>query len=50
MHLEQDLILVGHMIADILDGLKTAEDNKTNEQKILVQVQKLIKQFPFYKL
>jgi len=45
---EKDFILVGHLIADILDGLKNNEDNSKAEQKVLTEVTKLIKLFPFY--
>ncbi|WP_218460447.1 serine hydroxymethyltransferase [Rickettsia sp. TH2014] len=45
---EKDFILVGHMVADILDGLKNNEDNGKAEQKVLTEVTKLIKLFPFY--
>lgn len=45
---EKDFVLVGHMIADILDGLKNNEDNSKAEQKVLSEVTKLIKLFPFY--
>lgn len=45
---EKDLVLVGHMVADILDGLKNNEDNSKAEQKVLSEVTKLIKLFPFY--
>ncbi|MGX6960765.1 MAG: serine hydroxymethyltransferase [Rickettsia endosymbiont of Pentastiridius leporinus] len=46
---EKDFILVGHLIADILDGLKNNnQDNSKAEQKVLSEVTKLIKLFPFY--
>jgi len=45
---EKDFVLVGHLIADILDGLKNNEDNSKAEQKVLSEVTKLIKLFPFY--
>ncbi|ASX27588.1 serine hydroxymethyltransferase [Rickettsia sp. MEAM1 (Bemisia tabaci)] len=45
---EKDFVLVGHLIADILDGLKNSEDNSKAEQKVLSAVTKLIKLFPFY--
>lgn len=45
---EKDFVLVGHMVADILDGLKNNEDNSKAEQKVLNEVTKLIKLFPFY--
>ncbi|WP_341787485.1 serine hydroxymethyltransferase [Rickettsia endosymbiont of Cantharis rufa] len=45
---EKDFVLVGHMVADILDGLKNNEDNNKAEQKVLSEVTKLIKLFPFY--
>ncbi|HJD60558.1 MAG TPA: serine hydroxymethyltransferase, partial [Rickettsia endosymbiont of Omalisus fontisbellaquei] len=45
---EKDFVLVGHLIADILDGLKNNEDSSKAEQKILSEVTKLIKLFPFY--
>ncbi|MCC8468051.1 MAG: serine hydroxymethyltransferase [Rickettsia endosymbiont of Eriopis connexa] len=45
---EKDFVLVGHMVADILDGLKNNEDNSKAEQKMLNEVTKLIKLFPFY--
>lgn len=45
---EKDFVLVGHMVADILDGLKNNEDNSKAEQKVLSEVAKLIKLFPFY--
>ncbi|MCC8418953.1 MAG: serine hydroxymethyltransferase [Rickettsia endosymbiont of Glossina mortisans submortisans] len=45
---EKDFVLVGHMVADILDGLKNNEDNGRAEQKVLTEVTKLIKLFPFY--
>lgn len=45
---EKDFVLVGHLIADILDGLKNNEDNNKAEQKVLSEVTKLIKLFPFY--
>lgn len=45
---EKDFVLVGHMVADILDGLKNNEDNSKVEQKVLSEVTKLIKLFPFY--
>ncbi|HJD55495.1 MAG TPA: serine hydroxymethyltransferase [Rickettsia endosymbiont of Pyrocoelia pectoralis] len=45
---EKDFILVGHLIADILDGLKNSEDNSKAEQKVLSEVTKLMKLFPFY--
>ncbi|HJD54110.1 MAG TPA: serine hydroxymethyltransferase [Rickettsia endosymbiont of Proechinophthirus fluctus] len=45
---EKDFVLVGHMVADILDGLKNNEDNSALEQKVLNEVTKLIELFPFY--
>jgi glycine hydroxymethyltransferase len=45
---EKDFVLVGHMVADILDGLKNNEANNKAEQKVLSEVTKLIKLFPFY--
>lgn len=46
---EKDFVLVGHLIADILDGLKkNGENNKAAELKVLSEVTKLIKLFPFY--
>ena len=36
------------MVADILDGLKNNEDNNDLAQKVLNEVTKLIKLFPFY--
>lgn len=45
---EKDFVLVGHLMADILDGLKNSEDNSKAEQKVLSEVTKLIKLFPFY--
>ncbi|ALN40934.1 serine hydroxymethyltransferase [Rickettsia rhipicephali] len=45
---EKDFVLVGYMVADILDGLKNNEDNSDLEQKVLNEVTKLIKLFPFY--
>ena len=45
---EKDFVLVGHMVVDILDGLKNNEDNSELEQKVLNEVTKLIKLFPFY--
>ncbi|BDU59792.1 serine hydroxymethyltransferase [Candidatus Rickettsia kotlanii] len=45
---EKDFVLVGHMIADILDGLKNNEDNRDLEQKVLNEVTKLMALFPFY--
>ncbi|WP_419235077.1 serine hydroxymethyltransferase [Rickettsia endosymbiont of Nabis limbatus] len=45
---EKDFVLVGHLIADILDGLKNSEDNSKADQKVLSEVTKLIKLFPFY--
>ncbi|ABV76714.1 MULTISPECIES: serine hydroxymethyltransferase [spotted fever group] len=45
---EKDFVLVGHMVADILDGLKNNEDNSALEQQVLNEVTKLIELFPFY--
>ncbi|AAU04185.1 serine hydroxymethyltransferase [Rickettsia typhi] len=45
---EKDFVLIGHMVAEILDGLKNNEDNSKTEQKVLSEVKKLIKLFPFY--
>ncbi|MCZ6886531.1 MAG: serine hydroxymethyltransferase [Rickettsia endosymbiont of Ixodes persulcatus] len=45
---EKDFVLVAHMIADILDGLKNNEDNSKAEQTVLTEVTQLIKLFPFY--
>ena len=45
---EKDFVLVGHMISDILDGLKNNKDNSKVEQKVLSEVTKLVKLFPFY--
>ncbi|AFC72848.1 serine hydroxymethyltransferase [Rickettsia rhipicephali str. 3-7-female6-CWPP] len=45
---EKDFVLVGYMVADILDGLKNNEDNSDLEKKVLNEVTKLIKLFPFY--
>lgn len=46
---EKDFVLVGHLIADILDSLKkNGENNKAAELKVLSEVTKLIKLFPFY--
>lgn len=46
---KKDFVLVGHFIADILDGLKkNKENNSEAEQKVLSEVTKLIKLFPFY--
>lgn len=45
---EKDFVLVGYMVADILDGLKNNEDNSALEQKVLNEVTKLIELFPFY--
>ncbi|ADE30299.1 serine hydroxymethyltransferase [Rickettsia prowazekii] len=45
---EKDFVLIGHMVAEILDGLKHNEDNSKTEQKVLSEVKKLMKLFPFY--
>ncbi|AFC70804.1 serine hydroxymethyltransferase [Rickettsia australis] len=45
---EKDFVLVGHIVADILDALKNNKDNSKAEQKVLNKVTKLIKLFPFY--
>ncbi|WP_341756291.1 MULTISPECIES: serine hydroxymethyltransferase [unclassified Candidatus Tisiphia] len=45
---EKEFVEVGNMISDVLDGLKTAEDNSDCEQKIFQQVEKLLDNFPVY--
>ncbi|WP_342270783.1 serine hydroxymethyltransferase [Rickettsia endosymbiont of Orchestes rusci] len=47
---EQEFILVGQMIADILDSLKDHQDNSECERKIHAQVKNLVKNFPFYSI
>lgn len=44
---EKEFTQVGHLIADVLDGLqKPSEDNHMLEQRIFEQVRKLTQQFP----
>jgi glycine hydroxymethyltransferase len=45
---EQDFIQLGNMVSDILDGLKTNQDNSDCENKIREQVKELVKKFPIY--
>ncbi|WP_425363652.1 serine hydroxymethyltransferase [Candidatus Tisiphia endosymbiont of Hybos culiciformis] len=45
---EKEFVEVGNMISDVLDGLKTTEDNSDCEQKTFQQVKKLVDNFPVY--
>lgn len=45
---EQEFTEVGKMIAAVLNGLQTNEDNSDCEQKILQQVRRLLENFPVY--
>jgi glycine hydroxymethyltransferase len=45
---EQEFIEVGNMISDLLDGLKTMQDNSDCETKTFQQVKKLVDNFLVY--
>ncbi|HJD57221.1 serine hydroxymethyltransferase [Candidatus Tisiphia endosymbiont of Ptychoptera albimana] len=45
---EQEFIEVGNMISDVLDGLKTMQDNSDCETKTFQQVKKLVDNFLVY--
>lgn len=45
---EQEFIEVGKMISDVLDGLKTTQDNNDCEERTFQQVKELVDNFPVY--
>jgi glycine hydroxymethyltransferase len=46
---EQDFIMVGNFICDVLDGLKNNQDNNSDcEENIRKKIEILVKQFPIY--
>lgn len=46
---EEEFMIVGNMIADILDSLKISEDNSSTERAVLEKVKQLTVRFPVYK-
>ena len=47
---ENDFKAVGHLIADVLDGLKQFENNSKIEKEVYVKVTDITKKFPIYQL
>lgn len=45
---EKEFIIVGNLIADILDSLKISENNTDTERKVMEKVRDLVAQFPLY--
>ena len=45
---EKEFIVVGNMIADVLDSLKQSENNSKTEQEVYTKVIELTKTFPIY--
>jgi glycine hydroxymethyltransferase len=45
---ENDFKAVGHLIADVLDGLKQFENNSKIEKEVYVKVTDITKKFPIY--
>ncbi len=46
---EKDFVEVGHLIADILDGIKSGADMAALEKEIFAKVLNITKRFPIYK-
>lgn len=46
---ENEFVITGNFIADILDGLRESEENTEIEERILTQVQILTSKFPIYR-
>lgn len=45
---EKEFIVVGNLIADVLDSLKQSENNSKTEQEVYTKVIELTKRFPIY--
>jgi glycine hydroxymethyltransferase len=45
---EEEFVITGNLIADVLDGLKDSEENTNIEERILIKVKELTAKFPIY--
>lgn len=45
---EEEFIITGHLIADVLDGLKKSEKNSKIEEEVYIKVRTLTSKFPIY--
>jgi glycine hydroxymethyltransferase len=45
---EEEFTITGHLIADVLDGLKKSENNSKIEEKVYIKVRALTGKFPIY--
>ena len=45
---EEEFIVTGNLIADVLDGLKKSEENSKIEEEVYIKVRTLTSKFPIY--
>lgn len=45
---EEEFTITGHLIADVLDGLKKSEENSKIEEEVYIKVRALTGKFPIY--
>ena len=45
---EEEFIITGHLIADVLDGLKKSKKNSKIEEEVYIKVRALTSKFPIY--
>jgi len=45
---EEEFTITGHLIADVLDGLKKSEENSKIEEEVYIKVRALTSKFPIY--
>lgn len=45
---EEEFIITGNLIADVLDGLKKSEENSKIEEEVCIKVRNLTSKFPIY--
>ena len=45
---EEEFIITGNLIADVLDGLKKSQENSKTEEEVCIKVRNLTSKFPIY--
>jgi glycine hydroxymethyltransferase len=45
---EEEFIIVGEMISDVLDGLRVGQDNSAVEQSTVHKIKNMLQSFPIY--
>ena len=45
---EEEFVITGNLIADVLDGLKKSEENSKIEEEVCIKVRNLTSKFPIY--